>query len=97
MHIAIEEMKNTKKDLFLNKTRASKPSMAVKLLSELVFGGVLGKKKLKMPNKSEEKAAIRNVRTEFSKPKKLIIKPATIHPTVPKTRIAGNSFPGSLS
>src|SRR5690606_4152265 len=97
IHIAMDEMKNTRKDLSLNKTRASSPSIAVKLLSLLVFGGVLGKKKLKTPNNIDENAAIRKVSTEFSNPKKLIIKPAAIQPTVPKTRMAGNSLPGSLS
>ena len=91
------EIKNTKNDLFFNNTKASFPKIApIEDGVPAAFGGVFGKAKLNKPKAAEIPAATINVPSVFSIPNWLITKPAAIQPKVPKTRIHGNCFPGSV-
>ena len=99
MHIRIDEIKKIKYFLFFRSERASSPNILLILKFSLsAVGGVLGKVKLKIP-KIKDAAAVR--KKVFSKiccdshPRNPIVRPATIHPTVPKTLMGGNSFEGS--
>ena len=99
MHIRIEEIKKIKYFLFFRSESASNPNILLKLKFSLsAVGGVLGNVKLKIP-KINDAAAVR--KKVFSKtfcdshPRNPIVRPAIIHPTVPKTLIGGNSFEGS--
>ena len=64
----MEVIKNIKKFLSLRSSNASKPKMSFSFLDFLFekLGGVLGRKKLKIPKAKEAMAAILNV--FFNKP-----------------------------
>src|SRR5688500_18628274 len=94
MQTSTAAMKKTRYGLFLNNTNASTPS-ALDADAEDVFpfGGVSGNMKLKSPSARD---AIESITKVFSIDTFVIINPARIQPTVPKTRIHGNCFPGSV-
>ena len=63
MHIKTEEIKKTKKFLSFNSFKASNPKILeiVTVSSLLILGGVLGKKKLKIPKIIDTIAVIKKV------------------------------------
>ena len=80
---------------------ASKPRISpIEVFPPFLTGGVLGRKKLNIPNTIDAMEAVLKVRIRFpdcSQFNHPMSRPAIIHPIVPKTLIDGNSFPGSLS
>ena len=90
-------IKNNKNDLSFKSTKASAPKMAPNdVLLAVDFGGVLGRIKLNIPNSAEAPAAIIKVLSPSPMASLEMTRPATIQPSVPKTRIHGNCLPGSL-
>ena len=59
-------------------------------------GGVCGSAKQKSPSSADAAAATWNCNATASAPSVLMATPATIHPIVPRTRMPGNSLPGSF-
>jgi hypothetical protein len=55
---------------------------------------VWGRTNAKSPSRAEHTAAMRRGLAWSSMASNPIIQPATIHPTVPQTRMAGNCFSG---
>src|SRR4026208_1385474 len=100
MQIRIDAIKNTVKDLSLNKTKASAPNTFAKVvLVPFAFGGVSGRVKLNNPKTPDATAAMTNVVANCSvlNLKTLsIIQPTAIQPIVPKKRTDGNSLAGSF-
>ena len=67
MQIKIEAIKKMLKDLSLNKTKASAPKTCAKVVFvPFAFGGVSGKKKLRIPRRAEATAAILKVNARSS-------------------------------
>ena len=90
-------IKNSKNDLSFSNTKASAPKMAPNdVLLAVDFGGVLGSIKLTPPSSAEAPAAMIKVVSPSPMASLDITRPATIQPSVPKTRIHGNCLPGSL-
>ncbi|MCY1537806.1 hypothetical protein D9M68_733160 [compost metagenome] len=98
--MATEARKNRRYDRFLRRPIASKPMISPnEVFSPFFAGGVWGNRKLNKPNTIDAPAAVLNVRIKFPSCSQFIhpiSRPATIHPIVPKTRMAGNSLPGSF-
>src|SRR6476659_1820068 len=91
-----EEIKKTRKFLSFNKPIESSQIISPKLVFVPAFGGgVSGNVKLKMPSASDAIAVSLNVLTNelvCSQAIHPIIKPATIQPRVPNTRMFAKSF-----
>ena len=82
--------------LLLNNTKACEPMALDTVPADFPFGGVFGRIKLNNPRATDTPAAIRKVEIVGSIFKNPIIKPATIQPNVPNTRIQGNCLPASV-
>src|SRR6187401_2906654 len=97
--MSTDEMKNIRKDLSLNNTKASAPRIcAMEDELPLAFGGVSGSIKLRRPIANDAAAAILKVVDNWSVVRLRtlsIIHPVAIHPMVPSTRIEANSLLGS--
>ena len=62
----------------------------------LLGGGVCGRVRLKMLITTDAPAASRNGTVVVSTPRRPMVTPIAIHPSVPKTRIKGKSRPVSF-
>ncbi len=95
MQMRSDPKTNTANERSFISFRASRPRTSPTVtLRPSDLGGVWGRKKAKTPSSAEQAAAMRSGAAWSSMAISPIIQPATIHPTVPYTRTAGNCFSG---